>query len=140
MPSRQSLSAWHSGGGSKRHWPLMQAPWRPSEVRRWARRLSRAGQLTWSADAGELTDAGRAQGEFVVKSHRLWEHYLVHRDILAADHVDRPADEVEHLLTPEIISRLEEILRRDQALASTGVDNIHGTGSGYRRQGREAAR
>ena len=114
-----------------------QLGWSEAEVRRLARRMSRAGLLAPSAEGWELTAAGREQGEFVVKSHRLWEHYLVHRDILTADHVDRPADEVEHLLTPEIIGRLEEILRRDEALASDAVENIHGTGSGYRRLGRE---
>ena len=72
-----------------------------------------------------------SEATFVVKSHRLWEHFLVYRDILAPDHVDRPADEVEHLLTPEIIVRLEEILERDHGLDPARVINIHETGSRY---------
>ena len=72
-----------------------------------------------------------------MKSHRLWEHYLVYRDILSADHVDRPADEVEHLLTPVILERLEEILQRDHGIDTELVVDIHGSGSQYRTAGRE---
>jgi manganese/zinc/iron transport system permease protein len=96
-----------------------------------AKRLSRAGLAEVKNDGIALTGAGMSEATFVVKSHRLWEHFLVYRDILAADHVDRPADEVEHLLTPEIIARLEEILQRDHGLDPARVINIHETGSGY---------
>jgi manganese/zinc/iron transport system permease protein len=84
-----------------------------------------------------LTAAGRQEGYFVVKSHRLWEHYLYYREILAADHVDRPADEVEHLLTPQIIERLEHILRQERGINVDQMGNIHQTASGYRAGGRD---
>ncbi|MDE2722362.1 MAG: hypothetical protein OXI59_03200, partial [Gemmatimonadota bacterium] len=74
------------------------------------------------------------EANFVVKSHQLWEYYLVYRSILEVDHVDRSADEVEHILTPEIIEQLELIL------AQEGIDvvgDIHKTHSGYRRTGED---
>ena len=111
--------------------------WPPARVRSEARRLVREGMAHVDADRVRLSDSGLAEGTFVVKSHRLWEHYLVYRDILTADHVDRPADEVEHLLTPEIITRLEEFLQRDHGLDPQRVVDIHASGSGYRPRGRE---
>ena len=124
--------------------------WDPARVRREARRLVRAeaavidkasggGSGEVRGDRVRLTQSGTAEGTFIVKSHRLWEHYLVYRDILSADHVDRPADEVEHLLTPELIGRLEDILQREHGLDPKSVVNIHETGSGYRPHGREEA-
>lgn len=82
----------------------------PSAVRRTARRLVRGGWLTAEGELVSLTDRGRRDAEFVLKSHRLWEHYLVHRSNLKLDHVDRPADDVEHILTPEIVAALERTL------------------------------
>jgi manganese/zinc/iron transport system permease protein len=110
--------------------------WEPSRVRREARRMERAGLAQVDDDQVRLTEKGTAEGTFIIKSHRLWEHYLVYRDILAADHVDRPADEVEHLLTPELLLRLEEILQQAHGLDPKRVVNIHETGSGYRPGGR----
>ena len=51
--------------------------------------------------------------------------------------MDRPADEVEHLLTPEIIADLEQILAEERGIDTDEVVNIHGTLSHYRRGGRE---
>ena len=111
--------------------------WERRRVKREAKRLRRLDMVTLAHHGVEATPAGLAEGTFVVKCHRLWEHYLVYRDILAADHVDRPADEVEHLLTPDILERLEEILRRDHGIDTDRVVDIHGSGSGYRPAGRE---
>ena len=61
-----------------------------------------------------LTAQGKKDAEFVLKSHRLWEYYLIHRSNLKLDHVDRPADDVEHILTPEIVEALERSLRESE--------------------------
>ena len=113
--------------------------WDTDRAQAEARRLGRAGIVGTGNGGIELTGAGMSEATFVVKSHRLWEHFLVYRDILAPDHVDRPADEVEHLLTPEIISRLEEILEREHGLDPARVINIHQTGSSYGGGGEERA-
>ena len=105
--------------------------WDSDRVQAEAKRLGRAGIVEVGNGGIELTAAGMSEATFVVKSHRLWEHFLVYRDILGPDHVDRPADEVEHLLTPEIIARLEEILQREHGLDPARVINIHQTGSSY---------
>ena len=101
-----------------------------ARVHRLAKRLSRDGYVAIHNGACSLTEQGQKEAEFVVKSHRLWEYYLVYRSILERDHVDRPADEAEHILTPEMIEQLETLL------ANENIDiDIHKTGSGYRRTG-----
>ena len=106
----------------------LQVPRR--RVQRLAKRLSRCGWVARHNGACSLTAQGQKEAAFVVKSHRLWEYYLVYRSILERDHVERPADEVEHILTPEMIEQLETLL------ANENIDtDIHTTDSGYRRTG-----
>ncbi len=111
--------------------------WKAPRVDRLGKRIARQGYAQRRDGGWALTPSGFEEGVFIVKSHRLWEHYLYHRSILDADHVDRPADEVEHLLTPEIITRLEEIVAEERGIDPDQVVNIHGSLSHYRRGGRE---
>jgi len=112
--------------------------WEERRTERMARRLRRAGSIVGRDDGWELSSRGFEEGLFVVKSHRLWEHYLYYRSILTADHVDRPADEVEHLLTPEIIARLEEILVREKGIDAARITDLHVEDNLYRQGGRDA--
>lgn len=57
-----------------------------------------------------LTAAGSDAAERVVRNHRLWELYLIHFADVAANHVDRDADMIEHVLRPEIIRELDLLL------------------------------
>lgn len=103
-------------------------------VRRLAKRLARDGWVNLHNGACSLTELGHKEADFVVRSHQLWEYYLVYRSILEEDHVDRSADEVEHILTPEIIEQLESILAQEDIDI---VEGIHKTHSGYRRSGED---
>lgn len=58
---------------------------------------------------GALTDLGRRKAEKLVRLHRLWEVYLVHMG-QRAERVHRSAEEMEHILTPEIERELEALL------------------------------
>ncbi|MFT5090601.1 MAG: manganese/zinc/iron transport system permease protein [Candidatus Latescibacterota bacterium] len=111
--------------------------WKAVRVERLGRKLARQGYTVRGDGGWTLMQQGFDEGLFIVKSHRLWEHYLYYRSILDADHVDRPADEVEHLLTPEIIDRLEHILSEERGIDPQQVVNIHGSLSHYRSGGRE---
>ena len=90
--------------------------------------------MTPEANGFKLTAEGNKEAEFVVKSHRLWEHYLRLRTNLEADHVDRPADEVEHILTPEIIAKIEDILSTEDPIHQP----VHEDSHGYREGGTDA--
>jgi len=57
----------------------------------------------------ELTPEGYSQAEKLVRLHRLWEVYLVHMG-QESDRVHHSAEEMEHILTPEIEIQLQALL------------------------------
>lgn len=64
--------------------------------------------LTYRDQHWSLTDLGLEKAARIVKLHRLWELYLTeHVDILD-DHVHYNAEVMEHLITPEIETELEQ--------------------------------
>ncbi|MFZ5432213.1 MAG: metal ABC transporter permease [Calditrichota bacterium] len=76
------------------------------------RGLRRAGLVETRGDLLSLTAAGREKAARIVRVHRLWEMYLSEYMHLPADHVHRDADQMEHVLTPELEARLEALLER----------------------------
>jgi len=61
-----------------------------------------------------LTLKGIAAAQQVVRAHRLWELFLIEQADIAADHVDRDADLIEHVLPPAVIAALEQKLTPHQ--------------------------
>ena len=94
--------------------PLPELLDRRSQVDRVAsravRRLARRGQLQRVDGGVRLTAAGRLAAEEVVRKHRLWELYLTRRLDLAEDHVHRDAEDMEHALSEEAVTELDELL------------------------------
>ncbi|MEM1177399.1 MAG: iron chelate uptake ABC transporter family permease subunit [Acidobacteriota bacterium] len=80
------------------------------QLRRVAKRLRRDGLLDLQADVLRLTDGGMDAAKRIVRKHRLWELYLTRQLELAADHVHRDADAMEHTLSEEAVSLLDEKL------------------------------
>jgi manganese/zinc/iron transport system permease protein len=58
-----------------------------------------------------LTSSGRSQGRRIHRNHQLWEQYLVSYADIAPTHVDWSVDQVEHVLTDELIIELEDALK-----------------------------
>ena len=75
-----------------------------------AARLRRRGWLEPADDSLRLTEAGRGAAEQLVRKHRLWELYLTRRLELAADHVHRDAESMEHVLSDENAAELDRQL------------------------------
>lgn len=69
-----------------------------------------------SAGSIELTPSGRRRGATVARNHLLWERYLTTHADVAPNHVDWSVDQVEHVLSAELVASLEE------ALVAEGVD------------------
>ncbi|MCC6490893.1 MAG: metal ABC transporter permease [Candidatus Hydrogenedentes bacterium] len=69
-----------------------------------------------SAGCYALTSDGIETGARLTRLHRLWELYLATKLELAADHVHDDAEEIEHIITPELEARLTA------ALANPGED------------------
>lgn len=70
-------------------------------------------RLRWNAETQStadgrivLTDRGRSRAQSLVRSHRLWEAYLVAHFELPLDHLHEPAERVEHFIGPDLQERL----------------------------------
>jgi manganese/zinc/iron transport system permease protein len=70
-----------------------------------------SGLVTRLGEDYLLTPEGASAARRIVRAHRLWEIYLIERAEIAPDHVDRDADEIEHILEPPLIEALEAKLR-----------------------------
>lgn len=75
-----------------------------------------AGMLQWTGDVVQLTPLGLRRSAELTKAHRLWEMYLVKYANIAPDHVDRDADDVEHMLPEGLLVELEERLASEGRL------------------------
>ncbi len=80
----------------------------------WLRRLQSQGLIELKDKSVRLTPAGLTAAAEVTRTHRLWELFLVESAGIARDHVDRDADDVEHMLPTPLIRELED------RLAATG--------------------
>ncbi|GIW74296.1 MAG: manganese ABC transporter permease [Phycisphaerales bacterium] len=70
------------------------------------------GELVRTAGGYALTDRGVQRGRRIARNHRLWEQYLQTYADVAPGHVDWSADMVEHVLSPQIVERLERAIER----------------------------
>jgi manganese/zinc/iron transport system permease protein len=84
--------------------------WSEGVVNWWLGRLQARGLIERQANSVRLTPAGLAAAAEVTKTHRLWEMFLVEKAGVARDHVDRDADDVEHMLPASLVGELEERL------------------------------
>jgi manganese/zinc/iron transport system permease protein len=76
------------------------------------RRLQRKGLLRALPDGKlELTYKGITTGKKLVRLHRLWELYLVEYCGMSKERVHPSAEEMEHILTPEVERELSLALR-----------------------------
>jgi hypothetical protein len=65
-------------------------------------RLFRHGQVHSFQGALLLTERGRRLAQSLVRSHRLWEAYLLEHFQLPLDHIHAPAERIEHFIGPEL--------------------------------------
>ena len=61
-----------------------------------------------------LTGRGKRRARHIVRLHRLWETYLFHYQDVSADKVHKNAEEIEHILTPEMEKELTDLLHDPQ--------------------------
>ena len=72
--------------------------------------LARAGMIQCNRSDITITHAGALRGSRVARNHALWEQYLVSYADIAPSHVDWSVDQVEHILSAELIQELEQSL------------------------------
>ena len=100
-----------------RHWPTWT-------LRVWLRVANRRGYVQLENNQVRLTSEGLTAAAEVTRVHRLWELYLVEYAAIASDHVDRDADDVEHLLPPSLVDRLEAKLASQHRLPGLGEQQV----------------
>lgn len=54
-----------------------------------------------------ITEKGKDEAVKIIRSHRLWETYLVDEKIYDEDKIHDEAEEIEHILTDEILDEIE---------------------------------
>lgn len=92
---------------------LQRRSWSGPALDRLLQRASAEGLVdVHGAPAGHavLTPAGAQVARRLERAHRLWEEYIMRRADIAPSHADRDADMIEHVLGPELVSRLEREL------------------------------
>jgi manganese/zinc/iron transport system permease protein len=89
-----------------RSWTL----WR---LRRVIQRARRRGQVeSFDGHRLQLSETGFGEAERITRNHRLWEMYLIAHADVAPNHVDHYADDVEHVLGPDMVRKLEDEMTR----------------------------
>jgi len=63
-----------------------------------------------SAGLLRLTDRGFLQAQRLDRAHRLWETFLVEQVGIPSDHVHPTAEKVEHLLSEQLVERVDDVL------------------------------
>jgi len=84
--------------------------WSRGRLERLFRWAEREGYLTLDTGGVSLTDSGAVEAARLVRNHRLWELYMMQYADMAAERVDRDADEIEHVLDADLIQELESRL------------------------------
>ena len=92
--------------------PAMIAAWTGShgQGERILKTLIRRGEARHAGASIELTDAGLTQARELIRSHRLWESYLVQKLELPLDHVHERAHQLEHITDADLRQRLSQRL------------------------------
>ncbi|MEZ6040336.1 MAG: metal ABC transporter permease [Planctomycetaceae bacterium] len=84
---------------------LLSGPWITS-ILMFCHRVR--GYVTGNADGFFLTDAGRKLGVELVRSHRLWEQYLVTEAGVSFDRIHEQAERLEHYTGRDLRDRLDQ--------------------------------
>ncbi|MGE0606075.1 MAG: iron chelate uptake ABC transporter family permease subunit [Pirellulales bacterium] len=89
---------------------LARRSWPAARLRQLLTAAVRESVFTPAAGGYRFTANGALQAFHAVRNHRLWETYLVTYADVAPSQVDRDADRIEHVLEPELIDELEDLL------------------------------
>jgi DtxR family transcriptional regulator, Mn-dependent transcriptional regulator len=84
---------------------------RPASVSDMIRKLSEKGVVSYVKYQGvKITEEGRKKALRVIRKHRLWEVFLVNKLGFNWDEVHEIAEQLEHIRSSLLISRLDEFL------------------------------
>ncbi|MEX0968163.1 MAG: iron chelate uptake ABC transporter family permease subunit [Bacteroidia bacterium] len=90
---------------------LEQRTFRMKNLENGLHRLKQKNLLAKQNGTWSMTEEGIKEGQRITRLHRLWELYLTEHLRIAPDHVHEDAEAIEHIITPDIEARLEELLQ-----------------------------
>ena len=92
---------------------LAKRSWSQTQLVGTVRAAEREGFVIGGTQGVRLTQAGYAEAARLTRQHRLWELYLITHADVAPGRVDRDADDIEHVLEPEVVDELEMLLEQE---------------------------
>ncbi|MET3872551.1 metal ABC transporter permease [Puniceicoccus vermicola] len=91
---------------------LHHRTWSPRQLKKLVKRAQGEDHIEWvDWRTLRLSESGFGEAYRTTRNHRLWEIFLFTHADIAASHVDRDADSVEHLLSTEMVRELESKLK-----------------------------
>jgi Mn-dependent DtxR family transcriptional regulator len=81
-----------------------------STIKKQMLKLKQKGLLNLSDENVSLTPEGEHYALRVLRSHRLWESYLLNEKVLDTANIHKEAEEYEHILTDEILDEIDKEL------------------------------
>ncbi len=90
--------------------PLLARNFSSTQLSRGLKKLKLDGYIKRRGDSWQLSKEGHEKGRKITRLHRLWELYLTKYLRIAPDHVHEDAETIEHVITPELERRLEQLL------------------------------
>lgn len=90
------------------------------------------GLVVWTPGAAvcRLSSPGRLEARRVTRNHRLWEAYLLNYADVAPQHIHHNADQIEHVIEPEVVNELEELMAGRGSVGLVPADPEHPVASG----------
>lgn len=85
-------------------------PYQKAQIDQSIKDLLQKGFISKNQSLVMLSTQGISDAMRIVRLHRLWELYLNEYMNIAPDHVHESAEQMEHLLTPELEAMLEKRL------------------------------
>lgn len=83
----------------------------PASVSDMLKKLAEKNLISYTKYQGaSLTESGRRAATNIIRKHRLWEVFLVEKLGFKWDEVHDIAEQLEHINSPELITRLDEFL------------------------------
>lgn len=79
----------------------------PGQTRHAIQALVGRGWASVAGDQVALTDPGRDRARELERNYRLWEQFLTEEVHLPVDHTQRDAENIEHILGPDLVRELE---------------------------------
>ncbi|TVQ52827.1 MAG: iron ABC transporter, partial [Phycisphaerales bacterium] len=94
--------------------------WSHRQFGRALRTLESRGEVSVDDRGVLLTERGLAAARRSVRTHRLWEHFLTTHADIAPSHVDRAADDIEHVIGEDLMHDLERALLARGVISKSG--------------------